>query len=405
MHVNPTPSQEAGFTLVEVLVAAFVLVVGILATLSIFASAQSTSMTSQRNEIAAREAENQLEDMRGQCYAALTMTTAHPLASSDPDDPLRKVAAGLMTVQPGLVEDIVSERVDKTSDDGCTDADHDGKVDAAVEPVSTITIGSGASAVTGKVYRFVSWRDEECPIVNLTNLAGSISDLQTITNTLAGPTGTLTSLAGPSGSLATLTANIGLFDAGSLLSFLTAPLNTLLNGTLTPLYATLTPMLAPLEALLAPLQQLLSVANQSIDLCDLPKTVDLSSIKTLTTALGTVSPAIDGLQAPVGGLLTSGLSGTVSSLSTLTGSLTTAISSLTTQLNAIKDDAASGPAKIKSLAETAATAISTLVARPDTTHNTKRLTVAIWLHTNANAGLRTPFYATSVVSDPQDGLL
>jgi hypothetical protein len=362
-------------------------------------------MTSQRNEIAAREAEHQLEDMRGQCYAALTMTTAHPATSSDPEDPLRKVAAGRMTVAPGLVEDVVAERVHKADDDGCTDADHDGKVDAAVAPVSTITIGSGSSAVTGEVYRFVSWRDEECPIVNLTNLTGSVTDLQTITNTLAGSTGTLTSLAGPDGSLATLTANIGLFGAGSVLSFLTAPLNALLNGTLTPLYATLTPMLAPLQALLAPLQELLSVVNQSIDLCDLPKTVDLSSIKTLTTTLRTVSPVISELQAPVGGLLTHGLSGTVSGLSTLTNSLTTAISSLSTQLDAVKGDAASGPAKIESLAETATTALTTLATRPDTTHNTKRLTVAVWLHTNANAGLRTPFYATSVVSDPQDGLL
>lgn len=405
MQVTPTASREAGFTLVEVLVAAVVLVVGILATLSIFASAQSTSMTSQRSEIAAREAENQLEDMRGQCYAALTMTTAHPPTSSEPEDPSRKVAAGRMTVQPGLVEDVVSERVDKASDDGCTDADHDGEVDPAVAPVSTITIGSGSSAVTGKVYRFVSWRDEECPIVNLTNLTGSITDLQTITNSLAGSTGSLTSLAGPDGSLATLIGDIGQFNAGSLLSFLTAPRNTLLNGTLTPLYATLTPMLAPLQALLAPLQQLLSVANQPIDLCDLPKTTDLSSLKTLSSALSTVSPLISGLQAPVGGLITGGLSGTVAGLATLTDSLTSAISSLTTQLNAIEDDAASGPAKIKSLAETATTAITTLLARPDTSHNTKRLTVAVWLRTNANAGVRTPFYATSVVSDPHDGLL
>lgn len=403
MHnVSQDPSREDGFTLVEVMVAAFVLVVGILATLSIFASAQSTSMTSQRNEIATREAENQLEDMRGRCYAALTMTTDHPLAGSDPQDPLRKVAAGRMTVQPGLVEDVVSEREDKAADDGCTDADHDEKVDAAVAPVSTITIGSGSSAVTGKVYRFVSWRDEECPIVNLTNLAGALTDLQTITSTLAGPTGTLTSLAGPHGSLDTLSANIG---AVSVLSLLTGQLNRLQTGTLTPLYATLTPMLAPLQALLAPLEQLLSVANQPIDLCDLPKTVDLSSIKTLTTTLGTVSTAIGGLQAPIGGLLAGGLTGTLSALTTPTDSLATAVSSLTTQLDAIKGDAASGPARIRSLAETAATAITTLLARPDTTHNTKRLTVAVWLQVNANAGLRSPFYATSVVSDPKDGLL
>jgi type II secretory pathway pseudopilin PulG len=381
MHLSQSRSQEAGFTLVEVVVAAFVLVVGILATLAIFASAQSTSMTSQRNEIAAREAENQLEDMRGQCYAALTMATAHPATSSDPEDPLRKVAAGRMTVQPGsppLVEDVVSERADKASGDGCTDADHDGKVDAAVAPASTVTIGTGSSAVTADVYRFVSWRDEECPILNLSNLTGSITDLQAITNSLAGTTGSLTSIAGPGGSLVSVVLG-------------------LLTSTLNPLYAKLTPMLAPLQALLQPLQDLLAVAGQPLDLCDLPKTVDLGSFKTLDTALHTVSGSIAGLQGPVGavGPLTFVVSNALSS----------AISTFYTALDSVKADAASGQAKIKSLAETATASVATLAAHPQTTHNTKRLTVAIWLRTNANAGVRVPFYATSVVSDPQDGLL
>jgi len=420
MRVSPEPSREAGFTIVEVMVAALVLVVGIAATLTIFASAQSSSMTSQRNEIAVREAEHQLEEMRGQCYGALTMTTTHPAASPAADDPLKKVVASQFTVKAGLAEDVVSERVDKEDGDNCTDGDGDGKVDAAVAPVSPITIGSGSAAVTGKVYRFVSWRDEECPIADLTKLQSVLTDLQTITNVLASPTGTLTSLAGSSGSLVQLTTDAGKITAllGPLLPALTTPLNAAIAAA-DPLYARLAPILTRLQTMMAPLQQVLDIVTQSVDLCDLPKTLDLSSFKTLTSALTTIKTAVAALQAPVASLtgvvtpllslepaqLVSGVLGAIGSLGPLTTNLTAAAATLNSTLNSVKGDAATGAKKIRTLAKTARVALQTLAAQPHTTHNTKRLTIAIWLDSNVNAGLRKPFVATSVVSDPRDGLL
>ncbi len=422
---------QAGFTVVEVLIAAFVLLIGIVTALSVLTSSTNTTVTSQRNQIASREAEHQLEQMRGQCYGALSMQTAHPGPSASTSDPLRRVSAGHFTVKTGLVEDVASEQVDKLSGDGCTDANGDGKVDAAVTPVSTITIGSGSGAVTGKVYRFVSWRDEECPILNLTHLEGLIQDLKTLTNGLAGTTGTLTSLIGPGGSLVNLinqtNAVNGTAQSANALQKLLNPaivtlgniLNPLLANTLNPLLTTLTPLVAPLTSLLAPLQSLLDAVTQRLDLCDLPKLLDLSSFETLKTALTVIAPTIAALQAPIQSLtgiisplaslnLVQLLVGAVNAVLTLPSAvngLTTVVTGLNSALNSIKGPSANGQAQISSLSATTKTAIQTLLSNPNTTHNTKRLTVAVWLDGKLNAGLREPVWAATVVSDPKDGLL
>lgn len=434
MHLNPSSRlrSQAGFTLVEMLVAAFILMVGVLATLTVLTSASGSTATSQRNEVASREAEQQLEQMRGQCYGALSMTSNHPAPGASADDPLRRVSAGRYTVKAGLVEDVTTEHVDKVAGDNCTDANGDGKVDAAVDPVSTITIGTGSAAMTGKVYRFVSWRDEECPIVNLTHLEDVMQELKTLTNVLAGPTGTLTSLLGPTGSLTNLVSDTaGTVAVGStanaLQKLLTPTIVTLtssilspaLSNTLNPLVTQLTPMLAPLTALLSPLAQLLDAITQRIDLCDLPKLLDLSSFETLSTALSSVAPVIGALAAPTANLstavhslaslnLVSLLTASVTAVVTLpplVSAITTSATNVTTALNAVKSDAANGQTKIKTLAQDAKTAVDTLLNQPNTTHNTKRLTVAVWLDTNINAGVKAPVWASTVVSDPKDGLL
>jgi type II secretory pathway pseudopilin PulG len=434
MHLStraPARSQ-AGFTLIEVLTASFILMVGILATLTVLTSANGSNATSQRNEVASREAEHQLEQMRGQCYGALSMTSTHPAPGTSAFDPLRRVSAGKYTVQTGLVEDVTTEHIDKVAGDNCTDANGDGKVDAAVDPVSSITIGSGSAALTGKVYRFVSWRDEECPIVNLTHLEGVIQDLKTLTTVLAGPTGTLTSLLGSTGSLTNLvsdtTGTVTVGNTASVLQKLLTPtivtltssiLSPLLSNTLNPLVTQLTPMLAPLQALLAPLSSLLDAITQRIDLCDLPKLLDLSSFETLDTALTTVTPVIGALAAPTANLstavhslaslnLVSLLTASVTAVLTLpplVSAITTAATNTTNILNSVKADAANGQTKIKTLAQDAKTAVDTLLNQPNTTHNTKRLTVALWLDTNSNAGVNKPVWASTVVSDPKDGLL
>ncbi|MDX6691446.1 MAG: hypothetical protein QOG15_2903 [Solirubrobacteraceae bacterium] len=433
MHVIANRRREAGFTLVEVLVATLVLMIAIGATLTVLTSANGSTATSQRNEVASREAEQQLEQMRGQCYGALSMKSAYPGPSANTSDPLRRVSAGKFTVKTGLTEDVTTELVDKTAGDNCTDANGDGKVDASVDPVSNITIGTGTAAITGKVYRFVSWRDEECPILNLTHLEGVIQDLKTLTTVLAGPTGTLTSLVGlGTGTLTNLvtdtTTSITTGNTATALQKILTPtivtltssiLSPLLSNTLNPLVAQITPMLAPLQAMLPSLSQLLDTITQRIDLCDLPKLLDLSSFETLSAALTSVAPVIAALATPTANLsvsvhalaslnLASLLTASVTAVITLpplVSALTTAAGNVTTVLNAVKADAANGQTKIKTLAQDVKTAVDVLLNQPNTTHNTKRLTVAVWLDANSNAGLKLPVWASTVVSDPKDGLL
>ncbi len=423
---------QAGFTIIEVLVAALVALVGIVATVTVLTSAGNSTVTAQRNQVASREAEHQLEQMRGQCYEALAMAQPHPASGGDPDDPLERITAGgRFEVRPGLDEDMTTELADKEADDGCTDADGDGRVDAAVAPVSTITIGSGSTAVTGKVYRFVSWRDEECPIANLTHLEGTVQDLRTLVTAIAGASGTLTGLVDSNGSLLDLiddtdAANDTAATASALqrllypaIVTLRSTLTPLLSDTLEPLLAQLQPMLSPLQAALAPLASLLDAITERIDLCDLPELLELDSLETLEAALSAAGPAIAALQTPIANLaaivgplasmnlaqLLVASSTAVLSLPAAANALTAAVASLTSVLDSVKDDAANGQTRIGTLAGEVRSAIETLLARPHTTHNTKRLTVAVWLDEHLNAGLRKPVWASTIVSDPKDGLL
>lgn len=438
MTVRPRPGRESGFTIVEVLVAGMVLVVGILAVLAVFASAQRTSNTAERNEVMARQAEQQLEEMRGHCYEALVMADAPGTPPSDePDHPWEALEGDVLTIveaegdDDALEEQLVTEAAVKEDDDGCDDADGDGEVDPVVEPSSTFTIGTGSAAVRGTVFRFVSWRDEECPVVDLARLDQLASDLQALLTSIAGPQGTLTGLVGPGGALAQAIADatrVRDTASGGLLNLLLrttlqqvlGTVNPLLTTALTPLNTQLTPLLAPLQAALAPMQQLLDALGQRIDLCDLPRLIDLSSLETMQAALAQLAPILEALQAPVdavGGIVASlanlnvlGLVanvGTALQIPQYTAAIVASLNQLDDTLAAIADDAANAPERLGELSDDLTEAVETLLLDPDTTHNTKRLTVAIVLEPNGGSGPGPfkPFWASSIVVDPEDALL
>lgn len=440
MTGRPRPGREAGFTIIEVLVAGMVLVVGILAVLAVFASAQRTSNTAERNEVMARQAEQQLEEMRGHCYEALAMAEAPDAPPpAEPDHPWTRLTGALLSVAApeegeegeALEEELVTETAVKSDDDGCDDGDGDGEVDPVVEPSSTFTIGTGSAAVRGTVFRFVSWRDEECPVVDLARLDQLASDLQALLTSIAGPQGTLTGLVGPGGALAQAiedatrvrdTASGGLLNLllRSTLQQVLGAVNPLLTTALTPLNTALTPLLAPLQAALAPMQQLLDALGQRIDLCDLPKLIDLGSLETMEAALAQLAPILEALQAPVdavGGIVASlanlnvlGLVanvGTALQIPQYTAAIVASLNQLDDTLAAIADDAANAPERLGELTDDLTEAVETLLLDPDTTHNTKRLTVAIVLEPNGGSGPGPfkPFWASSIVVDPEDALL
>jgi prepilin-type N-terminal cleavage/methylation domain-containing protein len=149
-------NSQAGFTLVEMLVAMVVLLIGIVATFGVFASSKNATLASQRHEVAVHEAQREMERLRAFRYTELGLTSM-PSTSTDPDNPNYRVQSGNKfrsktnpapcggSGQPpcNLDEDLVSG----------------GLIDPGPE---TFTVGETGQAVTGKVYRYITWRDENC---------------------------------------------------------------------------------------------------------------------------------------------------------------------------------------------------------------------------------------------------
>src|SRR5256885_13844316 len=79
--------DEGGFTLLEVMVAALILAIGILAIVGVFDSSRRLTTVSEKNEIIAHRAELELERIQAMPFAAVALTAApsHSTDSSDPD--------------------------------------------------------------------------------------------------------------------------------------------------------------------------------------------------------------------------------------------------------------------------------------------------------------------------------
>ncbi len=139
---------ERGLTLMEVVVTAAVLMVGMLGTFSAFTAAKRTSLAAQHREVAVHQAQREIEKLTTKPYAELKLT-AQPQSSSDPADPGYRVTGSSFKTRPDLVEPLVLP-----SDPGPS-----GSVSPGPEPFS---VSSGNSVLHGKVYRYVTWRDERC---------------------------------------------------------------------------------------------------------------------------------------------------------------------------------------------------------------------------------------------------
>src|SRR3989442_5186321 len=140
---------ERGFTLIEVLIAVFLITVGVAATIGVMGASGRTTLGAQRSEVATQQAQAEIEKLSTLSYGQLALTSA-PQASSDPSNPDSRVTGSSFAVGSGLSEQLVL-----TAGAGQT---------AMVDPgPQSFSVGTGGAAVTGKIYRFVSWHDERCP--------------------------------------------------------------------------------------------------------------------------------------------------------------------------------------------------------------------------------------------------
>jgi Flp pilus assembly pilin Flp len=137
--------DERGITVVEVMVAAVLMVVGIIAMLTTFDGSRELVSTSEKNGIAAHRGQLEVEKALSLDYAniALTSTPAHSGSTSSPD--YYANSDGTYQWDQGSSP--------KPADPMVVDA-----TDGALVHVSTWN--DGQSRLSGSVYRYVTWIDD-----------------------------------------------------------------------------------------------------------------------------------------------------------------------------------------------------------------------------------------------------
>jgi prepilin-type N-terminal cleavage/methylation domain-containing protein len=141
--------REDGFSLVELLIAMALSAVGIAATLSVFGASGRTTVFSQNTEVGAQQAQAELDRLSRLDYGELALTST-PLGSPNLKNPNYRVSGSSFEVRPGLSEPLVT-----TPGEGAT---------AKVDPgPSDFAVGQNGATITGKIYRYITWRDENCP--------------------------------------------------------------------------------------------------------------------------------------------------------------------------------------------------------------------------------------------------
>ena len=358
--------EESGFTIVEAMIAAMVLMLGLVPIVGVFDSSRDQSRTGERHEIAVLQAEQALEELRGLPYNRLMMNAG----AVDPSGERLGGGGSTFTVRDGL-----SERLVYHTTEGQPVAD------AWVNPVATVQIGDpDVERLELTIHHFVTWRDEECRVANLDGLGISLPSaidqaqvpllnlVNTVLNNLLGL------LSGSDRQEIQTLRNrlIGLRDAFNSQE---ANLATAVNG-ITELDLCDINLSA-----LADLQELGRL------------TPGLSRVGGLTTRLTTLSNAFGGICLPIVGCL-------------LGSAQDAAVNAVNTQLNCMFGSSTDTTAEFSSYLTGIQDGLATLAGDlSDTDRNTKRITVAVVIEPQPGAGPVDPVWASSVVRDPSAGLL
>jgi Tfp pilus assembly protein PilV len=209
---------EAGFTIVEVLVAIMLLSVGVLSTIAVFVSSQKLSLVAEHQTSMAHRAQRELERLQSLSYTQLAMTVA-PVHSSDSHSPDYYVtAAGDFQYDRNNAVNTAPFAIDSTNGvfTPTTEAA------ASPCPAATNPCSWTDGRLSGYVYDFVTWATDPncgpgCPPSNdykritvMVTLTGAshpskpalVSTI--VANPQAAPTGTTSdSLQNPLGSSST----------------------------------------------------------------------------------------------------------------------------------------------------------------------------------------------------------
>jgi hypothetical protein len=166
--VERLAGEERGFTVLEVLVAATLMVVGVIAMITTFDGSRDLVNTSEKSGIAAHRGQLEVEKALALDYKniALTSAPAHSGSSPSPD---YYVAGGSYQWDQGAAP--------KPADPLVVDS-----TNGAITHVSTWS--DGQSRLSGSIYRYVTWIDD--PHVPGTQNAKRITVEVTVDNARSG---------------------------------------------------------------------------------------------------------------------------------------------------------------------------------------------------------------------------
>lgn len=144
---------ETGFTMVELMIAVFITVGGLMALIGTFDVSRQLNNLSERKEAATHVAEQAMEDVLAKSYPDIGLTSA-PLHQSVPSDPRFYVTDGSGANPSTYKWSQGPNALAPTTDPLVVDSG------AAVDPNPT-NWTDPKSGVSGKVYRFVTWVDDD----------------------------------------------------------------------------------------------------------------------------------------------------------------------------------------------------------------------------------------------------
>jgi prepilin-type N-terminal cleavage/methylation domain-containing protein len=145
-----TPAfSERGFTIIEMVIAVALISIGVASTVRIFGVSGRTVVRAEQTEVGTQQAQAELDKLKTVPYGQLALT-ASPATSTDPLDPGKKVEGGVLRVRADLTEPFVMDPA----------ADQVAMVDPGPQ---AFAVGLAGATVTGRIFRYVTWRDENCP--------------------------------------------------------------------------------------------------------------------------------------------------------------------------------------------------------------------------------------------------
>jgi Tfp pilus assembly protein PilV len=183
-------AAERGFTIVEVLVAAAMLLVGILATLTAFDASRHLTTVSERQSTLAQRAQNELEHVLSMPWSHVALTGTTTSWSSAATDPtyVSNTSSGCPGVSTGDAPQYQPDHSPSGSSaseplviNGCSyTTTTNGQSTTTTPSTGTVSpveawsapLGNGGGTVSGNVYDFVTWAAD--PTCSQTATPGSV---------------------------------------------------------------------------------------------------------------------------------------------------------------------------------------------------------------------------------------